>query len=230
MAKKQPRAPYFSQKETVWGWVWFALQLVVLPIALSRLNVFLKLSGTEQNLLFFGLNFCFVLLIFHSYLLRALVHAGSHFWDILKGCILGFCVNFAGNYVVSYLVSLLKPGFSNLNDTTVGVMLGEHYWLMAFATVIIAPLTEELFYRGLIFRGLRPRKRLLAYVLSTLAFCAVHMVGYIGSASWDILLICFVQYIPAGLGLAWACDEADNLYASILVHSVLNALTLLAWR
>ncbi len=226
MAKKQQRAPYLSQPEAAWGWVWFLVQLLVLPTVLGKLNVYLKLDTTELNLVFYGLNFLAVLLIFHSYLLRSLTHAGGHFWDLLKGCILGLAVNFAG----SYLLAKLMPGFSNVNDSAVAAMLRRHFWPVAIATVAAVPLTEELFFRGLIFRGLRPRRRALAYILSTLAFCAVHVVGYVGNVSWQVLALCFIQYIPAGLGLAWAVDEADNIYAGVLVHSVLNLLTILSWR
>lgn len=230
MAKKQNRAPYLSQPETTWGWVYFALQLIVLPIALNKLNIYLKLSSSWLNLAYYTVNFVAVILIFRSYLVRSLSHAGSHFFQLLKGCILGLSVYWACNYGMGWLAGKLLPGFSNVNDSNVLAMMQENFWPWAIATVVMVPLTEELFYRGLIFRGLRPRKRKLAYILSTLAFCAVHVIGYIGSYPWHTLLLCFVQYIPAGLCLAWACDEADNIYASVLVHSVINAMGVFSGR
>lgn len=230
MSKKQNRAPYLSQPETVWGWVYFAVQLVVLPIALNKLNIYLKLSTSWLNILYYSINFVAVLVIFRSYLLRSLSHAGSHFWDLLKGCILGLAVYWACNYCMGWLAGKLFSGFSNVNDGTVRSMLADNFWPYAIATVVMVPLAEELFYRGLIFRGLRPRKRKLAYILSTLVFCAVHVIGYIGSYPWYTLLLCFVQYIPAGLCLAWACDEADNIYAPVLVHSVINAMGVFSGR
>ena len=223
MSKKQ-RAPYFSQPETTWGWVYFALELIVLPIVLNKLNVYLHLSDSWLNIVYYSLNFAAVLLIFHSYLGRALSHAGSHFFDVLKGCILGLAVYWACNSALGWLMDKLFPAFSNVNDSQIAAMLRDNFWPCAIATVVMVPLAEECFFRGLIFRGLKPRKPRLAYVLSTLAFCAVHLLPYLGSYGWQTLALCFVQYIPAGLCLAWACDEADNLYASILVHSVINAL------
>lgn len=230
MAKKQNRAPYLSQPETIWGWVYFALQLVVLPILLNKLNIYLKLSDSWLNILYYTVNFVAVMAIFHSYLGRSLSHAGSHFWELLKGCILGLAAYWACNYAFGWVAGKLLPGFANVNDGTVTAMLEENFWPCAIATVVMVPLAEELFYRGLIFRGLRPRKRKLAYILSTLVFCAVHVIGYIGSYPWYTLLLCFVQYIPAGLCLAWACDEADNIFAPVLVHSVINAMGVFSGR
>lgn len=230
MSKKQNRAPYLSQPETTWGWVYFALQLVILPMLLNKLNNYLGLSRSWLNMVYYSINFIAVLLIFHSYLGRSLSHAGSHFGSLLKGCILGLAVYLCCNQAFGWLIRRFLPGFINVNDAAVFSMLRSNYWPFAFATVVMVPLAEELFYRGLIFRGLLPRKKKLAYILSTLAFCAVHVAGYIGSYQWQTLALCFLQYVPAGLCLAWACDEADNIYASVLVHSVINAIGIFSWR
>ena len=66
------------------------------------------------------------------------------------------------------------------------------------------------------------------YILSALVFCAIHVISYIGSADPLTLVLCFVQYLPASLCLAWAYTEADNIFAPILIHIAVNTMSILA--
>ena len=40
------------------------------------------------------------------------------------------------------------------------------------------------------------------------------------------LILCFIQYLPAGLCLAWTYSKADNIFAPILVHALNNAIAI----
>jgi membrane protease YdiL (CAAX protease family) len=56
------------------------------------------------------------------------------------------------------------------------------------------------------------------------------VLGYIGSADLLTLALCFLQYIPAGLCLAWAYDASGSIFAPVLIHTVINALGILSLR
>ena len=56
------------------------------------------------------------------------------------------------------------------------------------------------------------------------------VLGYIGSESVTTLVLCFVQYLPAGLCLAWTYTKADNIFAPIVVHALVNAIAIGAVR
>ena len=92
------------------------------------------------------------------------------------------------------------------------------------------PLAEEMLYRGLIFRNLWQDSKVAAYLLSMAAFAAIHVLGYIGSEDIATLLVCFLQYLPAGLCLAWTYTKADNIFAPIVVHALVNAIAIGALR
>jgi membrane protease YdiL (CAAX protease family) len=99
---------------------------------------------------------------------------------------------------------------------------------MVIGTVVLVPIVEETLYRGLIF-GLLP-KRILRYAVSVGAFCAIHVMGYIGYYEPLHLLLCFMQYIPAGLVLAYAYERSGSIFAPILIHMAINGIAMLFMR
>ena len=40
------------------------------------------------------------------------------------------------------------------------------------------------------------------------------------------LAILALEYIPAGIALAWAYEKADTIFAPVLMHSLINALSI----
>lgn len=220
-----------NTQETACGWLYLALELFVLPSVLQQLNSLLPapLSQMWMNTVFYLLNFLFVLVIFHSFLSRSLTAVGKKFGQFLKGTVLGFVGYWVCGQVLGWLLGLV-PEFVNVNDRALSEMVSSNFAVMLVGTVFLVPVVEEIFYRGLIFQGLYNRNRELAYLLSVLVFSAVHVVGYLGSASPLVLLLCFLQYIPAGLFLALAYVEADTIFAPIVIHMVINAMGIFSLR
>ena len=100
----------------------------------------------------------------------------------------------------------------------------------ALAGIFLVPVAEEVFYRGLLFRYLSGRSRWLAYAVSITVFALVHVTGYIGSASALTLLLCFLQYLPAGYCLAWCYANTGTIITPILMHMIVNAYGISAMR
>ena len=59
---------------------------------------------------------------------------------------------------------------------------------------------------------------------------AAHVLGYVGNADFVTLAVCFVQYVPAGLILAWAYARSGSLWVSILIHTAANFVSMLIMR
>ena len=74
------------------------------------------------------------------------------------------------------------------------------------------------------------KNKAAAYLVSMAAFAAIHVLGYIGSEDLGRLVLCFIQYLPAGLCLAWTYTKADNILAPTLVHAIVNAVAIGALR
>ncbi len=222
----------FTPRQRILGWIWFLFQLLVLPVGLQILNLRLSapLSDAVINFIFFSLNFLMVFLIFRTFLLKSLEAAGKKFWNFLQAAVLGYVACRVCGYLLNFGIALLFPDFFNVNDANISVLAGSNYWLITAGTVLLVPTAEECFYRGLLFADIRNRNRALGYILSTVAFSAIHVVSYLGSADGLTLALCFVQYLPTGVWLAWSYEKADSIYAPIVIHTVINALGMLAMR
>jgi membrane protease YdiL (CAAX protease family) len=144
--------------------------------------------------------------------------------------VVGFFAYLLGTFLLGQVIFAIDPGFASINDRNVQSLVAENYGLMFFGTVFLVPVAEEILYRGLLFRGLYDRRPILAWICSVAAFSAVHVLGYVGSASALTLVLCFVQYIPAGLILAWVYRRSGSIFASILMHAFINAVGMFAQR
>jgi len=87
-------------------------------------------------------------------------------------------------------------------------------------------LPEELFFRGILLRGLDKvfAKRWIPLVVSSLAFGLMHW-NNVGELSTQIIYVSLASV--AGLGYGWAYRKSgNNLLAAILVHTLVDWI----WR
>ena len=85
--------------------------------------------------------------------------------------------------------------------------------LMVLAIVVLAPIGEELFYRGWVFRWLAPDNVALAYVVSAWIFAVIHF----NPAGLP-------AYFAYGLGLAALYRWSGSIWTPILAHATNNAI------
>lgn len=215
-----------SLQENRRGWGYLFFQILLLPSILSGVNSLLTtpMSAAELNFLFYSINFIVIVVIFRKYLHASAKGALRNFWEILQAAIVGFVAYEVSNYLVTQTILYFFPGFSNVNDTSISNMSSSNFILTAIGVIFLVPPVEEVLYRGMIFRRLCATSRPAAYIVSIFIFGVIHVIGYMGTYSAGTLALCFIQYIPAGLWLAWTCQKADNILASIMVHSVINAI------
>jgi hypothetical protein len=89
-------------------------------------------------------------------------------------------------------------------------------WLLMLAGVIVAPLVEELFFRGFVFAGLRLRYGWpKAAAISSALFALLHLQPL---AILPIFLLGFI--------FAFLYQRSRSLWPAILMHVLMNALAL----
>lgn len=232
MRKKQTLTPCPSSQETLRGFVYLAFMLLVLPGLLEVCNrqFSWKLTPAEMNFTFFFLNFLAILLIFHQFLGRAVKQAFQHPAYLCQAVILGTAAYFACTYAIQWLIAQINPGFANANDLSIAQMGRSSRLLMFLGTVVLVPPVEECLYRGLIFRNLYGKSPAAAYAVSMAAFALIHVMGYLGSYSLGELTLALLQYLPAGLCLAWAYTKSGTIAAPIVIHALVNALGMYRMR
>ena len=228
MTKKHTLSPCPSGQETAWGICYLAFQMLLLPSVLFWINGQLStpLRDPELNFLFYLVNFIAILLIFHNFLERSLSQLFQHPIDALQAAILGFVAYYACFHALEWLIGLLMPNYTNYNDQSIAALSRGNYSLMLLGTVILVPPVEECLYRGLIFRNLYNNNKWAAYAVSIAAFAGIHILGYIGVYAPAQLLIAILQYLPAGIWLAWSYVKGNTIFVPIAIHAAVNFITI----
>ena len=114
-----------------------------------------------------------------------------------------------------------------------GVIIGIAFsiiTLMFLGAVVLAPVTEELLFRGLIFRGLYDRSPLAAHLVSMGLFSLIHVSGYVGMYDAKLLFFCFLQYLAPAYCLNFAYRQSGSIISPILMHMATNLVAFLAMR
>ncbi len=85
--------------------------------------------------------------------------------------------------------------------------------------VILAPIAEEVLFRGFLFRGWEGSRLRLwgTIILTSIGWAIIH-------GQYDVYGLCFI--FTLGLFLGWIRWKSGSLYAPILVHAVNNALAM----
>ena len=220
--KQLPVTP--TKKESICAIVYMLLEFLVLPTVISLLNGLLPnpLSAARLNLAFFLLNYLAVGLILRKFIGKSLIESKPGL--LLSSAVLGMLAYWAMNLAVGTVILLINPEFANVNDAAIADMAQSDLLFSILGTVVLVPPCEELLFRGVVFGGMYNRRPVMAYVLSTVCFSAIHVVGYIGLFSWDILALCFLQYLPAGICLAWSYARSGSILTPILIHTLVNAM------
>ncbi len=123
-------------------------------------------------------------------------------------------------YIVMALVysSLVHPhqeditrdlgfGHGGLGTVAAGVLI-----------IVAAPISEEIFFRGFIFGGLRHRLSFPAAAL--IAATIFGLFHYTGAGSIGVV----PQLAFLGFALCWVYEETGSIYPTIAIHAVNNAI------
>ncbi|MGI9557969.1 MAG: CPBP family intramembrane glutamic endopeptidase [Solirubrobacterales bacterium] len=119
--------------------------------------------------------------------------------------------------VAAQIARLLAPEQEDVtrslgvDESTIGLVIA------GILIVVLAPLSEEIFFRGFMFAGLRRRMTLWpAAAISAVIWGALHLTG--GNLGVAALLTVF------GLLLAWLYEHTGSLWPPIIAHAFNNAL------
>ena len=88
----------------------------------------------------------------------------------------------------------------------------------ALLIIVAAPLSEEMFFRGFMFAGLR---RSVPFVVAALiSSVRLGPLPLHGPGSWGVVL----QLSVFGLALAWLYERTGSIWPTIAVHALNNAI------
>ena len=224
-------SPALAPRQTRLGFLWLAVSMVLLPVILPLCNQLLPtpLSIGLLNVVYYGSNFAATVGILHRFLWESAAVALKQLPRVLLFPLLGFLGYQIMTTQLTQLIWFFEPDFGNINDENIFSMLDADTIPLALATIFLVPLAEESIYRGLIFRNLLEKRPVVAYLVSMAAFASIHVTGYIGTASPLTLVLCFLQYLPAGLCLCFCYQQTGTIMTPILIHTIVNAVGICAY-
>lgn len=95
-------------------------------------------------------------------------------------------------------------------------------WVLGSA-VLVAPVAEEVYFRGMLFQAVRRRHRaLLAIAVSGSVFAVAHVAQEATGAAG---LLVFALILPVGFFLGWLFEWRGTLAAPIAAHAGFNLAT-----
>jgi len=123
---------------------------------------------------------------------------------------ISFGVNFAYNMLLEPFGTQAQP------DVVPMIASLPSPWLFMLGGVVIAPLVEEIFFRGFVFGGLRKRYGWRKAALASSAlFAAIHLQ-----------LTAIVPIFVLGYIFAYLYHRSGSIWPAVLMHLVSNALAL----
>ena len=112
------------------------------------------------------------------------------------------------------VLAIVCAGLGMLLERLCGIRLALSLLLLA----VLAPLVEELVFRGLLYGWLAGRwGKTVGWIVSSLAFAAAH------AEPAHIILV-----FPLGLLFGWLRQRTDSLLPSLVAHIANNGLALIA--
>lgn len=140
-------------------------------------------------------------------------------WKTFAVVSLGFIALFIVKLIGGIILTIEGKTTTNNQATIDQLFENSSLLLMFIFIVIVAPLTEEIIFRGLIPKLFSKRFEGLGFALGALLFGLLHGPSDIGS---------FVLYVGMGAVLAIVCYRFKHLEYSIWIHGLNNALGFVA--
>ena len=123
--------------------------------------------------------------------------------------------------LVAGLLLALFPDLGEGVEDLTGILLGDYntlqMLLMAFLAACVAPISEEMFFRGYVYGALRMKLPVWASILiGSAIFAGIHLLPLQMVTAFVIALV-----------LAWLYESSKSLVFCIILHVTNNALALI---
>ena len=219
--------PDCTKGESIFGLIWLAVHMFVLPLLLGVLMpMFPEVSELTMNAGYYALSLVVVMCAFLKLLRREFDHLLDRFPHCVLTVFSGFFLWYALGMVMTGIMTALNIEGTPPNDEYIDTLAGEGYNLMLMLSVIVAPIVEEVLFRGVLFQTIRKRSRIGAYAASLLLFGLYHTWQYALVYQDPVYLLYTLQYIPITFALTWSYERSGSLWVPMAIHAGNNYLAM----
>ncbi len=142
---------------------------------------------------------------------------GADPWGAVRsGLVWGLAAWFGATLLSGLIATLLEAmGMDVTPEVADQAIAVVEPWVVVLALVILAPIAEEVFFRGIAFNAwLRERGRRWAFIGSSALFALIH-----------VSLVSLIPIFLLGLVLAWVYQRRQSLLAPIVLHATINGIS-----
>ena len=220
-----------TRGEIIAAAIYLPIHAVGLPLILGWMAglvpAIAQLTNSELNILYYSIGLVYMLLFLRRFLRRSFDTALDAKGRFVLSIIGGYAADLALSFILSSLILIAGLELGNSpNNVAIMSEASTDYTRIAVLSIALAPMVEEPLFRGLLFGCIRPRNRLLAYVVSAALFSLYHVWQYVAvTGDLSLLLYCLL-YLPVSVGLAWAYDRSGSIWAPMVMHAIINAMSL----
>ena len=221
-----------NKTESIVGWVYLFVHMFAMVYLVSALNNYVfprmgfQLSSGHLNLLYYGIGFVFLLITMFRYLKESFADLCSNVFNTLIGVLAGYILYILFSNLVGYFLSIFLQELTNPNSQAVSAETRLNPNTMLAVGVLLAPIVEEVLFRGVAFGTLRRNNVLLAYAVSSVLFAVYHLWQYFIYSYNSALFLYLLQYIPAGIVLAWSYERGRNIWCPVFLHMLINYVSM----
>lgn len=204
---------------------WIPVHMFLLPTVLRMIPAVMAMSPAAQNLVLYVTS-AFVLVIAETKFLRKdFDPLCDNFGFVLIQVLWGFAFMLALDMLATFILSLVMGAgaeieISNPNNESISTLMGMNDRALFAIGCFLAPIAEEIMFRGGVFGSLYKTNRILAYAASMLLFAVYHVLNYaIDDPSYWIYVL---QYLPISFVLCRIYERTNSIWASMIFHGVWN--------
>ena len=215
-----------SRTELLPSAIYIPVHIIVLdflvPLAMKAIAP--EAGAGWSNLVYFAISALFILIVMHRYLFTSFHDLVDCRFDALTGIVTGYF----GYYALRWLLSLIfwiagREAFPAVESILSQARLNPG--VFPVVSIILAPVVEEVLFRGTAFGGLRKKSRLLAYCVAFLVYGFYRVWGSVFSGFGWGMLADFIYSLPASLALCWCYEKSGSIWGPILLHMLINVLS-----
>ncbi len=211
----------FEKRTYLWGGL-YGIVFCFLQIFGGNLLSFINIELVSNNLTFgvYALIFICSLICFFKLLINSIKKFDPS--NLEKMAVIGI-ITFVAIVLCGIMIDLM--GIANSNENNIDTALSSNrinYILTAVAAILFAPITEELFFRFLVYRSIEKINPVLSHISVALLFGFFHIWGYVLIEKSYIQLVNMLPYMCMSLGFSILYQKTKNIWYPIILHGIIN--------
>ena len=215
-----------TQKETIAALAWIPMHILIIPWLLRFACRDGMLDIPAANLVLYVAGTLYMLVMLGRFLRSEFDPLCDRFFFCLLQVAGSYVAMIAFNAAFASILVLISGEdiIANPNNQAVTGLAEASPGIIRATGIFLAPIVEEMMFRAGIFGAIHKRSRVLAYIVSMLAFGIYHVWSYLPENPLYIIFI--VQYLPVSWLLCRCYEKTDTVWTPVFLHMLINAVSM----